>query len=89
MPRNFLGGFLILSHQPAKLGVHRSCEGGDLTSFIRHVTTISKCHATSSGSILLLSHHPAKFGVHRPCGFFSRDHLLDVSHEFVGRVPSS
>ena len=33
MSRDFVGGFLILSHQLAKLGVHRPCEGVDLTSF--------------------------------------------------------
>ena len=59
--------FLILSHQPAKLGLHRPCEGGDMTSFICHVTTISKCHVTLWMEYLILSHYPAKFGVHRPC----------------------
>ena len=39
-------GSLILSHHPAKFGVHRLCESGDITFFICHVTTISKCHMT-------------------------------------------
>ena len=33
-------GPLILSHQPAKFGVHRPCGSGDITFFICYVTTI-------------------------------------------------
>ena len=67
MSRDFVGGFLIISHQPAKLVIHRPSEGGDLTSFICHVNTISKCH----GALWVEYPHPksplAKFGVRRPC----------------------
>ena len=63
MSRNFVRGFLILKHQPAKLGVHRPCEGGDITSFICQVTKISKCHLT----LWVKYHHPAKFGVYMLC----------------------
>ena len=56
---------LILSHHPAKFGVHRPCESGDITFFICHVTSISKCHVTLP---LILNHRPARFGVHRPNG---------------------
>ena len=69
MSCDFVGGFLILSHQQAKLGVHRPCEAGDITSFICHVTTILKYHV-----ILCVKYpHPksplvtAKFAVHGPC----------------------
>ena len=48
----------ILSHHPAKFGIHSPCESGDITSLICHVTTWSS---------LILSHHSAKFEVHRPC----------------------
>ena len=45
--RDFLGGgFLVLSHELAKFRIHRPCESGDITFFICHVTTISKCHVT-------------------------------------------
>ena len=37
---------IILSHYPAKFGVHRPRESGDITFFICHVTVISKCHMT-------------------------------------------
>ena len=37
-------GLFILSHHPAKFGVHRPCESGDITFFVCHVTTLSKCH---------------------------------------------
>ena len=69
MSCDFVGGFLILSHQQAKLGVHRPCEAGDTTSFICHVTTILKYHVT----LCVKYPHPksplvtAKFAVHRPC----------------------
>ena len=39
-------GPFILSHHPAKFGVHRPCESGDITSLICHVTTWSMCHVT-------------------------------------------
>ena len=39
-------GPLILSHHPAKFGVHSPCESGNVTYFICHVTTISKSHVT-------------------------------------------
>ena len=63
-------GSLILSHHSAKFGVHRPCESesGDLTFFICHPTTISKCHVTFRLGPLILSHHPAMFRVHRPYG---------------------
>ena len=32
-------GLFILIHHPAKFGVHRPCESGDITSLICHVTT--------------------------------------------------
>ena len=51
---HFLGGPLILCHYPAKLGIHRPCESGDITSFICHVTTWSICHVT----FLVGSFHP-------------------------------
>ena len=43
---------------------------------------------------LILSHHHASFGVHKPCEsgditFLSCDHNIEVSHDFVGGVPSS
>ena len=58
---------LILSHYPAKLGIHRSCESGDKKFFICHVTTLLICHVNFWVGPLILSPHPAKFGVHRPC----------------------
>ena len=60
-------GPLILSHHPAKFGVHRPCESGNITLFICHVTTILKCHVICGWGRLTLSHHHAKFGEHRPC----------------------
>ena len=39
-------GPLILSHYPVTFGVPRPCESEDITFFICHVTTISKCHET-------------------------------------------
>ena len=60
---------LILSHHPAKFGVHRPCESGNVTFFICHVTTILKCHdiVILKLNCLPLSHHHAKFGVHSSC----------------------
>ena len=37
---------LTVSHHPAKFGVHRPCESGDITSLICHVTTQSMYHVT-------------------------------------------
>ena len=44
----------------------------------------------------MLSYHPVKFGVHRPCEsgnitffYLSREHYIEVSCDFMGRVPSS
>ena len=62
--RDFAGGFLILSHHPAKFGVHRPCKSEDITFFIYHMTTWSTCHMTFWVGCLILSHHPAKFGIH-------------------------
>ena len=39
-------GSLILSHHPAKFGIHRSCDSGDITSVICYVTAWSMCHVT-------------------------------------------
>ena len=47
-------GPLILSYHPAKCGVHRSCESGNITFFICHVITILKCHV----SLWVGSPHP-------------------------------
>ena len=45
-------GPLILSHNTAKFGVHRSCESGDIPVFICHVTVISKSHVNFMGEVL-------------------------------------
>ena len=37
---------LILSHHPAKFGVHKPCERRDTIFFICHVTAVSECHVT-------------------------------------------
>ena len=56
---------LILSNYPAKFGVHRPYENGDITSFICHVATMSKCHVT----IWVGSSHPKSSPwVHKPYG---------------------
>ena len=45
--RDFVGeGPLILSHHPAKFGLHRPCECENITNLICHVTTISKSRVT-------------------------------------------
>ena len=78
-------GSFILSHHPPKFGVRRPCEGGNITFFICHVTTILKCHVTLMWRLLILSYQLAKFGVHRPCESrynvfdLSRDHMVDVT----------
>ena len=47
--RDFVGGgSFVLSQELAKFRIHRSCESGDITFFICHVTTILKCHVTLS-----------------------------------------
>ena len=58
----------MLSHHLAKFGVHRLCEGGDITCFICHVTTILKGLVTCGWGPLILSYHSAKCGVYRPDG---------------------
>ena len=60
-------GPFILNHHPAKFGIHRPSESGDITALICHVTTWSMCHVTSGWDSLILNHHPARFGVHRSC----------------------
>ena len=60
-------GLFILSHHPAKFGIHRLCESGDITSLISHVTTWLMYHVTFWVGSLILSHHTAKLGVHRSC----------------------
>ena len=65
MSRDFMSG--IPSYHPAKFGVHRPYESGDITSLIFHVTKISKCHVTLLVGFCHLK-LPAKLGVHRPYG---------------------
>ena len=61
-------GLFILSHHPAKFGVHKPCECGDMTflfvTWPRYRNVTWRCE----WGPLILSHHPAKFGVHRPYG---------------------
>ena len=57
----------ILSHHPAKFGIHRSWESEDITSLICHVTKWLICHVTCGWGSLILSHRPTRFRVHRPC----------------------
>ena len=87
-------GVLIRSCHLAKLGICRSWKNGETMLFICPVTTWSKCHVTLC--FLILSHHPFTFGVHRPCEsgeitffWFSRDHVIEVSRDFVGVISSS
>ena len=95
--RDFVGeGSLVLSHELVKFRIHRPCESGDITFFVWQVTTISKSHVTCGWGLFILSHQPAKFGVHKPCEskdikFFdwSRDHVVDVSCDFVDEISSS
>ena len=61
-------GPLILSHQPAKFGVHRPCESKDIKFF-----DLSRDHVVDwcvmwlcRYVLLILRHYPAKFGVCRP-----------------------
>ena len=59
MSRDFVGGVsLILSHHPAKFGVHKIYESGNITFFICQVTTKSKCHVT----LWVGSTHPRPLG---------------------------
>ena len=60
-------GSLIVSHYPAKFGVHRVCESGNITFFVCHVTMLLKFHINCGWGCLTLSHHHAKLGFHRPC----------------------
>ena len=39
-------GPFILSHHPAKFGIHRPCESGDITSLIYLMITCLMCHVT-------------------------------------------
>ena len=52
---------------PAKFGIHRPYERGDITSLSFPVTKWSMCHMT----LWVVFPHPksltSKFGVHRPC----------------------
>ena len=61
-------GLFILSHHPAKFGVHKPCECGDMTFFICHVTTISKCHVTLWVGSSHTKSPPCQVWVHRPYG---------------------
>ena len=79
-----------LNTHPAKFGDHRTCGWGNTTFSNCHVTTDLKCHVTFLGP----THD--EFGVHRCCKkwrytvfYLSRDHLVNVSREFVGGVLSS
>ena len=60
-------GSFILSHHPAKFGIHRPCESGDITSLIYHMTMCLLCHVTCGWGSLMVSYHHARFGVHRLC----------------------
>ena len=60
-------GPFILSHHPAKFGIHRPCESRDITSLIYHVTTCLMYHVTFVWGSLILRYHPARFGAHSPC----------------------
>ena len=77
---------LILSHYPAKFGVHRPCESRNIMLLICHVINMSR---------EFVGHQPAKFGVHRPCEsgvnvfYLSRDHGNEMSRDFVGGILSS
>ena len=61
-------GVLILNHHPAKFGVRRPCESGDIKVFFNcHVTMCLKYHVTLLvWGYLNLSYHPVKFRVHKP-----------------------
>ena len=57
---------------------------------------IDVSHDFVGGGSLVLSHELAKFRIHRPCEsgditFFdlSRDHVVDVSCDFVDEISSS
>ena len=58
----------MMSKHPAKFGVHRCYDSGDIPFSICHVTTWSIVTWLCGWGALILSDHPAKFGVHRPCG---------------------
>ena len=58
---------VVLSHHPAKSGMNRTWESGDITFFICHVTTWLMYRVTCRWGSLILSHYPTRFVVHRPC----------------------
>ena len=95
--RDFVGGVsFVLSQELAKFRIHRSCESGDITFFICHVTTISKCHVTLRMGSSLSSHQLAKFEFHKLCESKDRklfdlsgDYVVDVSCDFVDEISSS
>ena len=63
----FRWGPLILSQHPAKFGVHRPCESGNITFFICPVNTYWSVTWICGWGRLTLSHNHPKFRVHRPC----------------------
>ena len=69
----------------------RVCCWGDMTFLNCYVTTGSKCHVTFWVGLLSLSSTLPSFRGHGPCDLFdlSRDHMIDVSNDLVGRIPSS
>ena len=60
-------GPFILSHHPAKFGIHRPWENEDIASLICHVINWSICHVTCGWSSFILSHQLTWFGIHRLC----------------------
>ena len=86
----------ILSHYPAKLGIHRSCESGDTTFFICHVTTWLICHVPFwVGSPHLKSPSCQVWGLYAlwkwryKVFYLSRDYDIKVSRDLEGGVISS
>ena len=71
-------GPFVLSHHPAKFGVHRPRESGDITSLICHVTTGWYAMWLYGWGPSILSHQPAKFGIHMPSK--SRDITSLICH---------
>ena len=68
---DMLGGIFSFNHHPAKFG---PCENEDITFFICHVTTWSKCRLNLWVDSLILTLHRAEFVGHGPCE--SRDVFL-------------
>ena len=60
-------GPLILSHYPAKFGVHRPCESGNIMFLFVTWPRYGSFTWICGWDCLTLSHHHAKFGVHRSC----------------------